>query len=211
MKDIRPWMPDDFNSKLDALRAEEPKLQVNLGMQRSCEHDLVVKVATDAEVATYVEIGSGHPTLLHRVKEALPQARVIGFEISKLPPKVLKGCKAAGIEQYIQDVLGDGGKRLGEQVKGFIEESEGPVFVYTDNGSKHKEMHIVTEHMRVGDICGSHDFSGPDWAVGLRFMQGRQFATLRQYEHYILDHLCLQRFWQKQSGAVKEGPCDHLV
>jgi hypothetical protein len=179
-------------------------------MQRSCEHDLVVKVATDAKVSTYVEIGSGNGLLLKRVKAALPQARVIGFEIS-VPEKVIAGCREKGIEWYSQDVMENEGALLEEQVKGFVEESAGPVFVYTDNGNKPVELRIVSEHMRVGDICGSHDFSGPDWASCIRFLQERNFATLKEYEHYILDHLCLQRFWKKQQEAVTEGPCEHFV
>ncbi len=204
MQDDRPWV-GTFVPRLEELAEKEPGLQKHLGMQRQCEHDLVVQVVCDNRAATYVEIGSGNGKLLARVKKALPNARVIGYEIT--PDKaVVASCEALGIDFRGQDVLADGGISLGEQIKGFIEESDGPVVVYTDNGNKSFELSIVSRDMRPGDICGSHDFSGPDWGSYVRFLKGRNFATMKSYEPYILAHLCLQRFWMKQVEEVTEDP-----
>jgi hypothetical protein len=210
MKDDRPWAPDNFNARLSVLQKDEPEKQVNLGMQRSCEHDLVVEIAVDHDVSTYVEIGSGNGLLLHRVKKAMPKTRVIGFE-SVPDTQTIKGCANKGIEMHSQDVLEDGGTLLEQQIKTFVEESEGPVFVYTDNGNKPMELSIISKHMRAGDICGSHDFSGPNWSGFVGFLRDRNFLTLKKYENYIIDHLCLQRFWEKQQDTVTENPCDHFV
>ncbi len=204
MQDDRPW--HDLDARLRVLTPKEPELQKHLGMQRQCEHDLVVRLVEEHKPHTYVELGSGNGLLLARVKEALPEARVIGFEY-KSPKQVVAKCKNLSIDLRSQDILGDGGKLLGQQVKKFIEECDGPIVIYTDNGNKPTELAIVSEHMRPGDICGSHDFSGPDWTAFVGFLKKRNFATLKNYEPYILEHLCLQRFWMKQEGPVSENPC----
>jgi len=204
MLDDRPW-DERFYPLLRVLAAKEPELQKNLGMQRKCEHDLVLQVVQDYNAATYVEIGSGNGILLTKVKNALPESRVIGFEIS--PSKeVLADCKKQGIDFRSQDVFSD--KDLfRKQVKEFIDESAGPIVVYTDNGFKPEELEMVSKHMRPGDICGSHDFSGSNWAAFVPFLKKRNFATMKRYEPYILAHLCLQRFWMKQAETVLEEPC----
>ena len=203
-EDDRPWY--NLDERLGPLSQKEPELQKHLGMQRQCEHDLVVRLVEEHKPHTYVELGSGNGLLLARVKKALPEARIIGFE-QEPPKQVVAQCKKLGIDLRSQDILGDGGKLLGKQMKEFIEECSGPIVVYTDNGNKPMELSIVSEHMRPGDICGSHDFSGPDWAGFVPFLYRRNFSTMKSYEPYILEHLCLQRFWMKQEGPVSEYPC----
>ncbi len=207
LQDDRPW--HDLDARLGKLRPKEPKLQKNMGMQRQCEHDLVVRVVEDYKPSIYVELGSGNGILLERVKKAMPDTRVIGFECKPVK-KVVDQCEKLGIDFRSQDVLGDGGKLLGKQMEEFIEECCGPIVVYTDNGNKPMELGIVSEHMRPGDICGSHDFSGPNWAGFVSFLKRRNFATMKRYEPYILEHLCLQRFWMKQEEPVSEHPCDRF-
>lgn len=207
MQDDRPWF--DLNERLVPLSKKEPELQKHLGMQRQCEHDLVVRLVKDHKPAIYVELGSGNGLLLERVKKALPDARVIGFEI-KPAKNVIDRCKKLGIDFRSQDVFEDKGKLFRQQMREFIEECDGPIVVYTDNGNKPSELEMVSEYMRPGDICGSHDFSGPNWAGFVGFLKKRNFATMKDYEPFILEHLCLQRFWMKQEGPVSENPCDRF-
>ena len=210
MLDKRPWF-GDFYPLLSVLQENEPELQLNLGQQRKCEHDLVIQVVRDSCASTYVEIGSGNGILLMSMKEALPDIRIIGFEIEPCE-KVLSECRSKGIDFRSQDIFSDDeGDSFREQMKGFIEESDGPLVAYTDNGSKPAELEIVSDHMRPGDICGTHDYSGPDWAGFIRFLKGRSFATLKDYESFIIEHMCLQRFWVKKDHEVLENPCDRFI
>ncbi len=218
LRDDRPLKSETFYERLEALTKSEPEKQAHIGMQRVCEQDLVLQVATEAKLSTYIEIGFGNGNLIQKVKKANPNTRVIGFDMA-IPEiacngiRVLDALAEEGIDLHIGSIFAEGifdragtKKSFKTMVQEFIESSEGPLMVYTDNGNKCAELEAVSTHMRAGDICGSHDFLGSPGCrdvIGstmhnnIEFLGERNFAIMEQYENYILDHLCLQRFWIK--------------
>jgi hypothetical protein len=218
VRDDRPLKREIYYARIEALVKSEPEKQVPLGMQRECEHALVLRVAAEAKLSTYIEVGFGNGKLIQEIKRANPNTRVIGFDVP-LPEmacnsmRTLDNMAAKGIELHVGDIFAEGvwdkaglKSSFRTMIRECIESSEGPLMVYTDNGNKPAELEAVTAHMRIGDICGSHDFLGAPGCCdvigstepsNISFLGQRNFAVMEQYEKYILDHLCLQRFWVK--------------
>jgi hypothetical protein len=220
--DDRPLTNKDFYTRLALLFDSETLKQASIGMQRICEYDLTLQVIASAHPAAYIEIGSGSGYFLRKVKRAYPALRVVGFELD--PPNL--DFVADGIELHTGNIFvggpwdGNGFTDFFHSVvKEVIASADGPVVIYTDNGNKPAELEAVSRHMRVGDICGSHDFIGPSGCYdvlgqgrpnNLVFLGDRNFDVMAQYEDYILKHMCLQRFWQKGTDFAG-NPSRHVV
>ena len=157
------------------------------GMHRRAEFELVLITLNDhPDHKTFLELGSGEGILLKEAKERFPYLEVIGFEHRDMP--LIAGVDFRTKKDIFESV---------DEIQEIIKSASSPIVSYNDNGHKVRELDIVSEAMRVGDIIGCHDFGTevPQSSVG--FLAERGFEIIESYEEHINNHLCLQRFWQK--------------
>ena len=156
------------------------------GMHRKAEFDLVLQIAGNHDFKVFLELGSGQGALLKEMKATYPHLNIVGFEILEMP-------QMEGVDfRSGKDIFA-----CAKEIQDIVTNAAGPVLSYNDNGSKIKELDLVSEVMRPGDVIGCHDFGTEVPKTSVPFLKERGFTILQQYEEWINTHLCLQRFWQK--------------
>lgn len=171
------------------IREEVPKnpfLQTNIGMQRRAEFEVVKQIIKDFKFGLFLELGSGEGYLLKEIRDLDKSISIVGFEVTK--------------QNNIDSIDLRCNKNIFEscdEIKDLVKSSDLPVFNYNDNGHKIKELDIVSSVMRPGDVIGCHDFGTEVPKKSIKFLEDRGFIILEQYEKWINENLCLQRFWKK--------------
>ena len=175
----------------------EPHMHVSHGMTRTCELDLLCKIATGH---SYIEIGSGRGFSLLLMKSM--GIECFGFDhlsevldglgTSYINCEILKGSQITEEfqERFTVLVRGVAGAGAGAGAGA----AAPPLFVYCDNGHKVEELRYVAPLLSKGDILGTHDW--PTEVPEDFSLDGYELIT--EYDEYIKHYACLQRFWQKK-------------
>jgi len=181
---------NEIFARIEELRQKEIRTwgtlttQAALGMHRRCELDLLGMIARDIKAAQYIELGCGAGYGLNAVKTLRPDCVADGFESTAVLP-INQGFSIHRMDVFSPEFL--------ERVSHLVDTK--PLFVYTDNGDKRKELQIMSSFIHEGDIIGTHDW--PNEVVDEKFMLDMGFVVCDEYEEYIRDCLSLQRFWRR--------------
>ena len=156
--------------------------QEQYGMHRRCELELLAQVAQDIGAKQYLELGCGQGCGLEYVTKAMPGIDAIGYEHSLIEPVV------PGLRIERVDLWSDEFSLTLEMLT-----IKRPIFVYTDNGNKRRELAMMAPYMGKGDMLGTHDYAGE--VVDDAFLTQLGFVVAMQYEDWIRECGSLQRFW----------------
>jgi len=177
-------------ARIEELRQKEVRTwgtlttQAALGMHRRCELDLLGFIARDIKAKQYIELGCGFGAGLNAVKVMRPECSAVGYETTRVVA-LNDETSICHMDVFSPDFV--------EKVSHLAYTK--PLFVYTDNGDKRKELQIMSQFIHEGDIIGTHDW--PNEVVDEKFMLDMGFVVCDEYEEYIRDCLSLQRFWRR--------------
>jgi len=109
-----------------------------------------------AEVKTVrvLEIGTAGGGFTTMLKDCLPKAEIISYDIAERP--VYEDLRAKGVKVIIQDFFS-----VPDLMKGFIQ-SKGTTLVLCDGGNKIKEFATLAPFLKSGDIIMAHDYIDTD-------------------------------------------------
>lgn len=180
----------DVWEKIEKLSKLNLNSQRSEGLMRQCELDLIKDICIDQKIQTYIELGCGLGFTLYKVSPYVE--KVIGYDhLPNMKFDVFNNIEYR--QRNLFEMPGFSEKVL-KEIQDDIQNKK--TLIYCDNGHKIGELVAISKIVKPGDIIGTHDFPTEVPFESTLFLADG-FHVLEEYEPYIEEHACLQRFWEK--------------